>query len=76
MVNTKAFHGDNTPHWVVFAGSDEKHVYINDPWISRNKGQTAKSQTGRPATHQAFINMAKCGPREERAVVLIRGPQV
>lgn len=76
LVSTRAFHGDNTPHWVVFAGSDDAQVYINDPWISRNKGQTAKFQTGRPATHAAFMNMAKCGPRAERAVVLIRGPQV
>jgi predicted double-glycine peptidase len=76
LVTTRAFHGDNTPHWVVFAGGDDEQVYINDPWISRDKGQTAKSQTGRPASHKVFMNMAKCGPREERAVVLIRGPQV
>lgn len=76
LVSTKAFHGDNTPHWVVLADSDEKQVYINDPWISRNKGQTAKFQTGRAASHTAFMNMAKYGPRNERAVVLIRGPQV
>ncbi len=76
LVSTKAFHGDNTPHWVVFADSDETRVYINDPWISRNKGQTAKFQTGRAATHAAFMNMAKYGPRNERAVVLIRGPQI
>lgn len=76
LVTTKAFHGDHGPHWVVFADSDAEQVYINDPWISREKGQTAKSQTGRAASHQVFMNMAKCGPREERAVVLIRGPQV
>lgn len=76
LVSTRAFHSDDTPHWVVFAGADGEQVYINDPWISRNKGQTAKSQTARPATHEVFMNMAKCGPREERAVVLIRGPQV
>jgi hypothetical protein len=76
LVSTRAFHGDNTPHWVVFADSDDSQVYINDPWISRNKGQTAKSQTGRAASHAAFMNMAKYGPRSERAVVLIRGPQI
>lgn len=77
LVSTKAFHGGtNTPHWVVFADSDDTQVYINDPWISRNKGQTAKFQTGRPASHAAFMNMAKYGPRNERAVVLIRGPQI
>ena len=76
LVTTKAFHGDNTPHWLVFADSDDKNVYLNDPWISRNKGQTARSQTGRAATHAAFMNMAKYGPRQERAVVLIRGPHI
>lgn len=76
LVSTRAFHGDNTPHWVVFADSDENSVYINDPWISRNKGQTARFQTGRAANHAAFVNMAKFGPRNERAVVLIRGPQI
>lgn len=76
LVSTKAFHGDNTPHWVVFADSDEKEVFINDPWISRNQGQTAKFQTGRPASHAAFMKMTQYGPRHERAVVLIRGPQI
>jgi predicted double-glycine peptidase len=76
LVTTKAFHGDHGPHWVVFADSDAEQVYINDPWISREKGQTAKSQTGRAASHKVFMDMAKCGPREERAVVFIRGPQV
>lgn len=76
LVTTRAFHGDNTPHWLVFADSDDHQVYLNDPWISRNKGQTARFQTGRAATHAAFMNMAKYGPRQERAVVLIRGPHI
>lgn len=75
LVSTKAFHGDNTPHWLVFADCDDKHVYLNDPWISRNKGQTARSQTGRAATHASFMEMAKYGPRQERAVILIRAQQ-
>jgi predicted double-glycine peptidase len=74
LVTTRAFHGDNTPHWLVFADSDDKNVYLNDPWISRDKGQTAKFQTGRAASHDAFLKMAKWGPRQEQAVVLIRGP--
>lgn len=76
LVTTRAFHGDNTPHWLVFTDSDDESVYLNDPWISRNKGQTARFQTGRAAAHAAFMNMAKYGPRQERAVVLIRGPHL
>ncbi|MDY0871905.1 peptidase C39 family protein [Dongia rigui] len=76
LVTTKPFHGDNTPHWLVFAGADDKNVYLNDPWISRDKGQTARTQTGRAASHAAFIDMSKYGKRQERAVVLIRGPHL
>lgn len=76
LVTTKHFHGDNTPHWLVFADSDDKNVYLNDPWISREKGQTARFQTGRAATHAAFADMSKYGKRQERAVVLIRGPHL
>jgi predicted double-glycine peptidase len=76
LVTTKHFHGDNTPHWLVFADSDDKNVYLNDPWISREKGQTARVQTGRAATHAAFTDMSKYGKRQERAVVLIRGPHL
>ncbi|MBI2255911.1 MAG: peptidase C39 family protein [Proteobacteria bacterium] len=76
LVTTKHFHGDNTPHWLVFADSDDKHVYLNDPWISREKGQTARVQSGRAASHATFTDMSKYGKRQERAVVLIRGPQI
>lgn len=76
LVTTRHFHGDNTPHWLVFADSDDKNVYLNDPWISRDKGQTARFQTGRAASHAAFNDMSKYGKRQERAVVLIRGPHL
>jgi predicted double-glycine peptidase len=73
LVSTRLFHGDNTPHWVVVAKIDDSQVYVSDPWISRNKGQTARTQTARPASHADFLKMASYGKKRERAVVLIRG---
>lgn len=72
LVSTKLFHGGNTPHWVVVAKIDDDSVYVSDPWISRAKGQTARSQTARPATHADFLKMARYGKKQERSVVLIR----
>lgn len=69
LVSTRLFHGDNGPHWVAVSGIDSGHVYVNDPWITRNKRQTAKSQTARAATHADFMKMASYDG--ERAVVLI-----
>lgn len=72
LVSTKLFHGDNTPHWVVVAKIDDDNVYVSDPWISRNRRQTARSQTARPASHADFLKMASYGKKQERSVVLIR----
>jgi predicted double-glycine peptidase len=69
LVSTKVFHGDNGPHWVAIAGVDDAHVYVNDPWITRSKRQTPKSQTARPASHADFLKMAIYDG--ERAVVLV-----
>jgi predicted double-glycine peptidase len=69
LVSTKLFHGDNTPHWVAVSEIDAETVTVNDPWISRNKRQTAKSQTARPASHADFMKMALYDG--ERAVVLV-----
>jgi hypothetical protein len=69
LVSTNVFHGDNGPHWVAIAGIDDDHVYVNDPWITRKKRQTAKSQTARPASHADFLKMATYDG--ERAVVLV-----
>jgi len=71
LVSTRLFHGDDTPHWVAVAAIDDANVYVNDPWISREKRQTARSQTARPASHDDFLKMAVYGPDQERAVVLI-----
>ena len=69
LVSTNLFHGDDGPHWVAVAGIDSEHVYVNDPWITRKKRQTARTQTARAATHADFMKMAAYDG--ERAVVLI-----
>jgi len=69
LVSTKLFHGDNGPHWVAVSGIGANHVTVNDPWITRRKRQTARSQTARAATHDEFIEMASYDG--ERAVVLV-----
>ena len=69
LVSTKLFHGDNGPHWVAVSGIDSAHVYVNDPWITKSKRQTARSQTARSASHADFLKMASYDG--ERAVVLV-----
>jgi hypothetical protein len=69
LVSTGLFHGDAGPHWVAVGAVDAENVYVNDPWITRSRRQTPKSQTGRAAGHADFMDMAIYDG--ERAVVLI-----
>ena len=72
LVSTQLFHGDDGPHWLVVSDITDDAVKVNDPWISRDQGQTARRQTGRAVSHADFDRMTVYGPKKERATVLIR----
>ena len=72
LVSTHHIHGDHTPHWVVVTGFDPDRVYVNDPWVSRNKGQSEADQTDRPVGREDFNRMARYGKKKERAVLFLR----
>jgi hypothetical protein len=72
LVNMEYIHQDPTAHWVVVTGVDDEHVTVNDPWISRNKGHTAKTVTDYAVPRSEFPAMTAYGARKERATVLIR----
>lgn len=72
LVSMDYIHQDPTAHWVVVTGVDDAHVTVNDPWISRNKGHTAKTVTDYAVPRSEFPAMTAYGARKERATVLIR----
>jgi predicted double-glycine peptidase len=65
-------HDDPTAHWFVVTGVDEANVYVNDPWVARDKGKTPSDMTGAPIPRAAFNDVTSYGKKRERAVVLIR----
>lgn len=72
LVNMEYIHQDPTAHWVVVTGVDDEHVTVNDPWISRDKGHTAKTVTDYAVPRAEFPAMTTYGTRKECATVLIR----
>jgi len=72
LVCTNFFHGHEGPHWVTVTAIDDETIAVNDPWISRDQGQTPRQQTGRIVSHQDFTRMTVYGPKKERATVLIK----
>lgn len=72
LVSTELFHGSDGPHWLVVSEITDDVVKVNDPWISRDQGQTKRHQTGRAVSHADFNRMTVYGPKKERATVLVR----
>ena len=73
LCSTRLIHGDNVPHWIVVTGFGDDHVYVNDPWVSLDKGKTARDMTDIALTRRDFDRMTCYGGGRERAVVLVRG---
>jgi predicted double-glycine peptidase len=75
VLNSMRFlHNDPTAHWFVVTAVDEANVYVNDPWVARDKGKTSDDMTGVPIPRAVFDGVTSYGKKRERAVVLIRRP--
>jgi hypothetical protein len=72
LVSMEYIHQDPTAHWVVVTGIDDETVTVNDPWISKDLGHTARTATDYVVPRTEFPAMTAYGPRKERATVLVR----
>lgn len=72
LVSTRYVHGDHVAHWVVVTGFDSEAIYINDPWVDRERGKTPADMTNLRIPWQDFERMAQFGRSKEKAAVLVR----
>ncbi|MCB1773062.1 MAG: GNAT family N-acetyltransferase/peptidase C39 family protein [Gammaproteobacteria bacterium] len=59
------------PHWVVISGFDDHFVYVTDPFVDSEKGETELDSINMPIANDMFSRIARYGRRALRAVVLI-----
>jgi ribosomal protein S18 acetylase RimI-like enzyme len=59
------------PHWVVISGFDDHFVYVNDPFIDSERGETEVDSINMPIANDTFHHIARYGRRALRAVVLL-----
>jgi Peptidase_C39 like family len=72
LVSMNYIHKDSTAHWVVVTGIDGETVTVNDPWISKNLGNTRRTMQDYVVPRDAFHAMTAYGSKKERATVLLR----
>lgn len=63
--------GKKVPHWVLAIGDDGNHIFIHDPWVEDERGETAADAANIPVPYGFFMAMAQFGRRGLRAAVIL-----
>jgi len=65
--------GKKVPHWVLAHGDDGRHIFVHDPWVEEEVGETVADAANIPVPYAVFDRIARFGRTGLRAAVLIKG---
>jgi predicted double-glycine peptidase len=71
LISSWQIYEEKSPHWVVISGFDEHFVYVNDPFVDYEEGETPVDSINMPIGRSQFQQMARYGRKGLQAVVLI-----
>lgn len=62
--------GKKVPHWVLAHGEDGRHIFIHDPWVADERGETIADAANVPVPFHIFNRIARFGADGLRAAVI------
>jgi ribosomal protein S18 acetylase RimI-like enzyme/predicted double-glycine peptidase len=74
LISSYRIYEEKFPHWVVVTGFDEHFVYVNDPYVDYENGETTLDSINMPIQQREFRRMARYGRAGLQAVVLVSRP--
>lgn len=75
LISSWQIYGERFPHWVVVTGFDESFVYVNDPYVDYEAGETSLDSIYMPIARERFAAMTRYGRVKLQAVVLLSAPE-
>lgn len=72
LISSWQIYKQKSPHWVVVSGFDEHFIYVNDPFVDYEEGETSVDSINMPIGRSQFAQMARYGRKGLQAVVLVR----
>jgi len=72
LVSAYRLTGDKSPHWVVVTGFDERFVYVHEPYVDVDEGETETLCFGIPIAREEFGRMTRYGKSRQYAALVIR----
>jgi ribosomal protein S18 acetylase RimI-like enzyme len=74
LISSWQIYAERFPHWVVVTGFDASFVYVNDPYVDYEAGETVMDSIYMPIARERFAAMARYGRVKLQSVVLLSSP--
>lgn len=74
LISSYRIYQEKFPHWVVITGFDEHFVYVHDPYVDYDNGETTLDSIDMPIQRDELRRMARYGRVGLQAVVLVSEP--
>ncbi|MGB5735687.1 MAG: GNAT family N-acetyltransferase/peptidase C39 family protein [Thiohalocapsa sp.] len=74
LISSYRIYSEKFPHWVVVTGFDQHFVYVHDPYVDYDSGETPLDSINMPIQPAEFRRMNRYGRAGLQAVVLISLP--
>lgn len=71
LISSYAIYGEKHPHWVAANGCDADFVYVNDPFVDIDAGESVIDSINMPIPLKTFNKMARYGRAGLTAEVII-----
>jgi ribosomal protein S18 acetylase RimI-like enzyme len=71
LISSYRIYGERFPHWVVITGFDDHYIYVHDPLVNTEEGETVADSVNMPISHREFQRMARYGKAGQKAVLIL-----
>ena len=71
LISSWQIYNAKAPHWVVVTGFDDNFIYVNDPFVDHDEGETAVDSIHMPIQKEKFESMARYGRVGLQAMVVL-----
>jgi len=72
LISSYRIYKEKFPHWVVVTGFDERFIYVHDPLVDTEAGETVTDSINMPILKKDFERMARYGKTSQRAALIIK----
>ena len=72
LISSYRIYKEKFPHWVVVTGFDERFIYVHDPLVDSDAGETVTDSINMPILKRDFERMARYGKASQRAVLILK----